>query len=218
MRKITIEIVPDHRLSEIMRPLMEHIEEMEMIELLRLDLQKGLKIVVLKIRLAPGSTVDDISSTDLFDIKIVEVMEQKGNEVTCLMKVRTPEGFDDVRKNADLDLTWTSPMKISREKVVYSFIGEDEQIRKAIDLLKEFGVSAKISIHNTSFTEGDHLSLLTERQRSILVTAKKMGYYRYPREAGAEDVARALGLSTSTVTEHLRKAEVRLIDGILAGY
>ncbi|NLT38200.1 MAG: hypothetical protein GXX95_08595 [Methanomassiliicoccus sp.] len=218
MRKITIEMVPDQRLGEIMRPLMEHMEEMEMVELLRLDLQQGLKIVVLKIRLAPGSTVEDIKSTDLFDIKIVEVMEQKGNEVTCLMKVRMPEGFDDIRKDADLDLTWTHPMKISRDKIVYSFIGEDEPIRKALELLKEFGLNAKISIHNTSFTDGDHLSLLTEKQRSILVTAKKMGYYRYPREAGAEDVAKALGLSTSTVTEHLRKAEVRLIDGILAGY
>lgn len=218
MRKITIEIVPDQRLREIMRPLMEHIEEMEMIELLRLDLHKGLKIVVLKIRLAPGSMIEDISSTDLFDIKIVEVMEQKGNEVTCLMKVKVPEGFEEIRKKADLDLTWTPPMKISREKIVYSFIGEDEQIRKVIELLKEFGENAKISIHNTSFTEGDQLSLLTERQRSILVAAKKMGYYRYPREAGAEDIARALGLSTSTVIEHLRKAEVRLMDGILAGY
>ncbi len=184
MRKITIEIVPDQRLREIMRPLMEHIEEMEMIELLRLDLHEGLKIVVLRIRLAPGSTIDDISSTDLFDIKIVEVMEQKGNEVTCLMKVKVPQGFEDIRKKADLDLTWTPPMKLSRDKIVYSFIGEDEQIRKVIELLKEFGENTKISIHNTSFTEGDQLSLLTERQRSILVVAKKMGYYRYPRVTG----------------------------------
>ena len=90
MRKITIEIVPDQRLREIIWPLMEHIEEMEMIELLRLDLDRGLKIVVLKIKLAPGSTIDDISSTNLFDIKIVEVMEQK----VRLTKIRLcEEGF-----------------------------------------------------------------------------------------------------------------------------
>ncbi|MEF8900314.1 MAG: bacterio-opsin activator domain-containing protein [Halovenus sp.] len=53
---------------------------------------------------------------------------------------------------------------------------------------------------------------LTERQYSVLQAAYYAGYYDWPRESTAEDVASSLGLSSATLHQHLRKAERKMIE------
>lgn len=56
---------------------------------------------------------------------------------------------------------------------------------------------------------------LTERQRTVLRAAVAQGYYDDPRGATHEDVAAAVGVSPSTVGEHLRKAERRVFEQLV---
>jgi hypothetical protein len=58
-------------------------------------------------------------------------------------------------------------------------------------------------------------SLLTERQREVLRAAIEAGYYQEPREATHADVADAVGLTATTVGEHLRRIEERVMNGLL---
>lgn len=53
---------------------------------------------------------------------------------------------------------------------------------------------------------------LTVRQREVFELARERGYYAWPRGTTAADLAADLGVSKSTVLEHLRKAEARLLD------
>ncbi|MFC4357580.1 helix-turn-helix domain-containing protein [Halobium salinum] len=53
---------------------------------------------------------------------------------------------------------------------------------------------------------------LSERQREVFELARKRGYYTWPREVSASELADDLGLSKATVLEHLRKAEAKLLD------
>lgn len=53
---------------------------------------------------------------------------------------------------------------------------------------------------------------LTERQREALEAAYRAGYFDWPRESTAEEVADALGISAPTFHGHLRKAERSVID------
>lgn len=57
--------------------------------------------------------------------------------------------------------------------------------------------------------------VLTERQREVLETAHSMGYFQHPKGANAGEVADALGITTSTFTEHLAAAQSKLLDSIL---
>jgi predicted DNA binding protein len=52
--------------------------------------------------------------------------------------------------------------------------------------------------------------VLTPRQREVFEYACERGYYDWPRETSATALAADLGVTKSTVVEHLRKAESRL--------
>ncbi len=66
-----------------------------------------------------------------------------------------------------------------------------------------------------NFSPISPLNQLTEKQRDVLITAYKMGYYDVPRRGSSQDIAKKLGLVDATVVEHLRKAEQRLIRHII---
>ena len=89
------------------------------------------------------------------------------------------------------------------------------------DLRERFG-DVRVEYLVRSRTDDDAADLvpvdlrrLTERQREVLETAHEMGYFAYPRGANAGEVATALGIGTSTFTEHLNAAQSKLLDDLL---
>jgi hypothetical protein len=52
---------------------------------------------------------------------------------------------------------------------------------------------------------------LSDRQRDAVEAALALGYYDQPRAATHEDVAAAIDCAASTASEHLRKAEAKLV-------
>ena len=64
-------------------------------------------------------------------------------------------------------------------------------------------------------TAEDQSTRLTNRQREVIETALAMGYYEQPRKITHQDVAAELGCGLSTATEHLQKAEDKLIQSVI---
>ncbi|MFC7019355.1 MULTISPECIES: helix-turn-helix domain-containing protein [Haloarcula] len=56
---------------------------------------------------------------------------------------------------------------------------------------------------------------LTDRQREAVATAYRMGYFDYPRQSNASEVAEALDIAPSTFTEHLTAAQSELLRAVL---
>jgi hypothetical protein len=56
------------------------------------------------------------------------------------------------------------------------------------------------------------VSKLTDDQLVVLETAYELGYFEVPREAAASDIADALGIADSTVSERLRVAQRNLFE------
>jgi len=54
--------------------------------------------------------------------------------------------------------------------------------------------------------------VLTDRQWTALETARLAGYFEWPRESTAEELATSMGISSPTLHQHLRAAERKLFE------
>lgn len=59
------------------------------------------------------------------------------------------------------------------------------------------------------------LTDLTDRQRTALETAYFGGFYEWPRDSTAEELAEQLDIAPATLAQHLRTAERKLLDAVL---
>lgn len=92
----------------------------------------------------------------------------------------------------------------------------EQQIKAFLEGIDAVGVHYRILLlSDLNFSPISPLNRLTEKQRDVLITAYRMGYYDVPRRGNSQDIAKKLGLVDSTVVEHLRKAEQRLIRHII---
>ena len=62
----------------------------------------------------------------------------------------------------------------------------------------------------------DRKDRLTSRQVTALRTAHEKGYYEWPREHTAEEIAASLDIASSTLHQHLRSAERKLVSAFLS--
>jgi predicted DNA binding protein len=103
-------------------------------------------------------------------------------------------------------------------------VGDVEQLRTAIaGLREEFGpVSVEYLVRGRDESDDDaaivpvDLERLTARQREVLETAHEMGYFAYPRDSNAQEVAGSLGIEPSTFAEHLAAAQSKLLTELSA--
>jgi predicted DNA binding protein len=58
------------------------------------------------------------------------------------------------------------------------------------------------------------LAGLTDKQVEMLCEAFSLGYFEQPAKVTAEELARKAGVSRSTFTEHLRKAEAKILTNL----
>jgi hypothetical protein len=91
---------------------------------------------------------------------------------------------------------------------------------RLVSLRERFGdVRIEYLVRNHSDEESDvvpvDLGTLTDRQREVLERAHSLGYFEYPRETNATEVAETLDIQPSTFTEHLARAQGKLLDELL---
>ena len=102
-----------------------------------------------------------------------------------------------------------------RGGVLVTIVGTHDMLREALKAIPE---DINVSIQQVGkYSPGtrDMLSMLTERQREVFETAVDMGYYDIPRQVNQSDLADALECAPSTVDEHLRKAESKMLSALL---
>jgi predicted DNA binding protein len=216
MRKIIIEFTPDNRLMDLQGNFLDKMESLELVELLRLDFEKGVKLGLVNINVKEGFVLEDVELPP--HVEFVNVLKSEGNRYTCILKVKVPKEFKKMMKQFKMDLIWTTPSLISQEKFIISCIGEEKDLKKFIELAKQLGNINNISFKKAVYQEHDIMSCLTQKQREIVIAAKKSGYYDMPRKISSKELSKKIGVSTATLLEHLRKAEVRLMENILGGY
>ena len=217
MRKLTLQIKPHEMMREGLKPLLKIINSYEILESLKIDWEEGICIDLIEFNFNEGVSIDDVKF--IGDMEILSVLKSEGNKHTCLVKHREPEDSKEIFKEFDLDLIYSTPFIISNEKCTFSVIGDNKNLNRFIELIKEHaGTLENMSFKKAAYQKHDILSVLTEKQKEILIAAKKHGYYKYPRKIDSGGLAHKVGISKGTALEHLRKAEERLMENILVGY
>lgn len=99
--------------------------------------------------------------------------------------------------------------------VSISLFGPDEELQAAVGELPDPIEVTVEAVGGLDSAAPAAEARLTDRQRAAMDAALDQGYYDVPREASHKAVADALGCAPSTAAEHLRKAESKLLHGLL---
>lgn len=95
-----------------------------------------------------------------------------------------------------------------------------EALREVVTILSEVSDTVEVLylVRDANEDESDPIVVdrgqLTDRQREVLEVAYDAGYFEYPRQSSAGEVAERLGISRSTFAEHLAAAQSRLFETI----
>lgn len=196
--------------------LLNKIESIELLELLKIDFEKRIKMAIAAFIMKEGYSIEDIKMPDI--VEIFNVLQKNGDRYICLIKVKYFKSLSSFAKKFNIDIIWDTPSILTKEKLIVSVTGNEENLKKIHELFKKVGTINKISFVKSIYNEQTILSCLTEKQREVLIAAKKNGYYSYPRKINSQELSEKIGISKPTVVQHLRKAEVRLVSNILTGY
>jgi hypothetical protein len=227
MRKMTVEVCPKDPLMDMptdapdlnraVKQFLDQVESVNVLEILKVDFERGEETVISAITMKEGYTIDDLEFPEI--LGSLEVLKAEGRTSTCFLRcVVRDEFLRQKMREFDLDVIWTSPMYKSRDLCVYTCIGDSENLNRVLLLMSTYGEVRNVIFEEATFSGNDPLSRLTPRQRDLLIAAKQYGYYEYPRRINSQQLAEKVGISKATTIEHLRKAEVRLISTLLAGY
>ncbi|MCL4519683.1 MAG: helix-turn-helix domain-containing protein [Thaumarchaeota archaeon] len=108
------------------------------------------------------------------------------------------------------------PEFIDANRIRCAIVGEEKELRKVMSQFEELEKGMRILSLTRLKPKSEGLaSTLTAKQRQALLTAYGLGYYDVPRKVPSEHLAELLNIDKSTLAEHLRKAEARVIKSVL---
>ncbi|AXR77966.1 helix-turn-helix domain-containing protein [Natrarchaeobaculum sulfurireducens] len=104
--------------------------------------------------------------------------------------------------------------------VIRLIVPDRSQLSQIVSELQRTGATVRL---NRLSRHGEHDDVtievdatdVTEKQREAVELAVELGYYDRPREATLSDLAEALGISRSAVSQRLTAVELTLIDSFV---
>ncbi|MCW8172645.1 hypothetical protein D8S78_11095 [Natrialba swarupiae] len=126
--------------------------------------------------------------------------------------VSSAAGVGEIRERFTSDsLVVLLPVTFHPDSVELTVVGTQSDLSSAFETLPSAleATVLEVGTYRESLHRGRSL---TERQREVLAVAYELGYYDQPSETSHEQIADRLECAPSTVGEHLRKAEKRLVS------
>jgi len=168
----------------------------------------------------PGHSVRELE--DFGAVTILSKIVEDEQSITCIMRGNPPmhlfSKIGDITNKFNANVIWDVPSRMHGRIVMLSVIGDEKDLNRIAQACKLLGSIDQISFSKTFLQGIDMLQCLTDKQKEIIIKAKKQGYYEYPRKVSSDLLSKQIGLSKATTIEHLRKAENRLMHQLLTGY
>jgi hypothetical protein len=215
MRRLILEVHEKELIKAgIELPPLKKIKSLELLYFLRQDDTEFAAISRVEFKDTTSKVEDLLKNSLLFDAQIIE--KEKNGAYIIFTRSGAP-GLSSVLNYIGIDSGYLfPPLGIAEGKVKFSFLGSESQIKDFMEKLDAIAIHYRVVLlADANFSPISPLSQLTEKQQEVLLMAYKLGYYDIPRKITSEELAKKLKLVDSTVVEHLRKAEQRLIKQII---
>lgn len=154
----------------------------------------------------------DVIDFDVFaedeEMFYVYVHFESGDPASELLRIKDRYG-----------LVLHTPLEFTKDGgLEITVVGKNEVVQQALpeflNVTEDFDVMLE-QVGRYEPEQNQLLASLTKRQQEILEAAIEKGYYSIPREASHEEIAGEVGCSASTVGEHLRKVEARILPELV---
>jgi predicted DNA binding protein len=215
MRRLILEVSEKELLKAgIELPPLKKIESLELLYFLRQDDQGFAAISRVEFKDSTSKPEDLLTGGLLVEAQTID-REKNGAYILFIRSVAP--SLSSILNYIGVDGGYLyTPLGITDGKVKFSFLGSEHQIKDFMEKIDAIAIHYRvILLADANFSPISPLSQLTAKQQEVLLAAYKHGYYDIPRKVTSEDLAKRLGLVDSTVVEHLRKAEQRLIRNIV---
>ncbi len=214
MRRLILEVSEKELIKAgIELPPLAKIKSLELLYFLRQDSEEFAAITRIQFKDNTNSLEELPKNELLIDAQIIE-REKSGAYIAF---IRSGPSLSSVLNYIGIEGGYLfPPLGIGDGKVKFSFLGSEQQIKEFMEKINAIGIKYRIVLlADADFSPVSVLNQLTQKQRDVLIAAYKFGYYDIPRKINSVQLAKKLGLVDSTVVEHLRKAEQRLITHML---
>lgn len=225
MRTVTLEFAtePLVALGFIPPRFFERYEEVELLETLRLE--RGWRLQLLRVRRrGPLKSAAELARESrrilqLYGLASFELLERRPRtrDYILLVRQRNPPVLAELVGLAGGRIAPTAPFRLGADKVVASFHGEEEALRRVVRRLEKERFQFRVlRASRRPYPDGEEGSALTALQSDLIARAWVLGYYAVPRRITLTRLARLTGRSAPALGKILRRAEGRLVQRYLA--
>lgn len=225
VRTVTLEFATEPLVALGLIPprFFEKYEEVELLETLRLE--RGWRLQLLRVRRrGPLKSAAELGREsrrilELYGLASFELLERRPRtrDYILLVRQRNPPVLAELVALAGGRIAPTAPFRLTPEKVVASFHGEEEALRRVVRRLEKEGFPFRVlRASRRPYPDGEDGSELTALQSDLIARAWVLGYYAVPRRITLTRLARLTGRSAPALGKILRRAEGRLVQRYLA--
>lgn len=190
---------------------LKKIKSFQMLHILRFDSSEVAAICRLEVK-DQSMKIEDLLKPLLSDLKIeYQLLEHDGEACIYFIKGKLPQPSQETSTRRGMYPLL--PFEVRDGKVRVTLVGDNEQVK---EFLENRDVNYKVvSLTDAKFSFNSPISRLTEKQQEAVSLAFRLGYFDTPRKVSVDELAKKLGLASSTLAVHLRRAERRLLAEML---
>jgi predicted DNA binding protein len=206
MRRLSLEL-PKDEITKIGIDKLQNIKSMSLIHFLNYGKEGMTGIFRIELE-NPAANLKDFFNDCITEIQILE--QEKDGKYMIFIK-GNPLKASTIPFFLKIGGYLFPPLEIQEEKIKLTYLGSTKQVTKFLEAIRESEIHYNIvSLGNARFSF-DPLDALTNKQRKVLGTAYRLGYYDFPKRINSEQLAKKLNIHSSALVAHRRRAERRLL-------
>lgn len=190
---------------------LKKIKSFQMLHMLRFDSSEVAAIFRLEAK-DESVKVEELIKSILSNVKVeFQLLERDRGACIFFIKGKPPQSSSET--STGKGMYPMLPFEVRDGKVRITLIGENDQVK---EFLENRRANYKVlSLTDAKFSPNSPISQLTEKQQEAVSLAFRLGYFDTPRKVSVDELAEKLGLASSTLAVHLRRAERRLLAEVL---